>query len=338
MVLPPLSVRDAAGAIAIRFNPHKRIGCIMTKGTRPSKRRRTGAAANDDGESGTHNTVVSPAVVTSNTAAPTTSGAVEQLNVIASQFHTMRVEKSTINGYSSKVRGIKKFFSVTEGMDRYLKLDGEILLPLQENVIRPLFAWLAVNPDLSRSKADNPETHGEEDEADDDDDDAMEPAPFQVMKVTDARSRTNPRKRGRRRNKNEESSDDESSDDDDDEPADYGFDGFDAATVMAANIATMSASCMQGYKSALLWYYDEMKVAMDDKTNHWLDEFVAAYKKYVARKKQNGVMKLTEGKTYIQFQDYITLSKVMTEQLLLCNNLISLFHLLCRRCCAWVLQ
>jgi len=66
------------------------------------------------------------------------------------------------------------------------------------------------------------------------------------------------------------------------------------ATVSAAenhmNLVTITKDTMQGYVSALKWYYKENKVVMDDKVIQELSTIVAGYKKIVATKKKNGVM------------------------------------------------
>ena len=36
---------------------------------------------------------------------------------------------------------------------------------------------------------------------------------------------------------------------------------------------TISASCIQGYKSALRWYYKEKNVSMDSSINEWIDVY-----------------------------------------------------------------
>ncbi len=45
---------------------------------------------------------------------------------------------------------------------------------------------------------------------------------------------------------------------------------------------TISPSCMQGYKSALRWYYLEKQVTMDASINAWIDTFITGYKKSIA--------------------------------------------------------
>jgi hypothetical protein len=259
------------------------------------------------------------------------------LTTIAATFHTMRVQDSTIRGYTSKVNRMKQFFAETPGMSHCLSENGDIVLPLKLEELKALFAWLSVNPELSRS--------GQDEDEEDHHEDAETPEVIEILdhtmtaetqkegtkkrKIQQPKSTSNKKQKRKKRSKSDEDDDvdedtsNQSAEDDHDSAEhDFGIDGVDANDYMAANIATMSISAMQGYKSALLWYYDEMKVLMDEENNRWLDDFIRAYKRFVAQKKQNGVMKLTEGKTYIQFQDYIILSEV-------CNKNLMSFYYIC---------
>jgi hypothetical protein len=74
--------------------------------------------------------------------------------------------------------------------------------------------------------------------------------------------------------------------------------------VFAVNKITMSHACMQGYKSALGWYYAEHGCRMDPDLDDWLDNFIKGYKKTVAEKKEKGIMKLSEGKSSLRFIGY----------------------------------
>jgi hypothetical protein len=58
---------------------------------------------------------------------------------------------------------------------------------------------------------------------------------------------------------------------------------------------------MQGYKSALAWYYRKYDRTLNDDINKWIDEFVKGYRKDVADKKSRGVMSITEGKSPLSF-------------------------------------
>ena len=74
--------------------------------------------------------------------------------------------------------------------------------------------------------------------------------------------------------------------------------------VFAVNKVTMSHACMQGYKSALGWYYAEHGCRLDSLLDDWLDNFIKGYKKTVAEKKEKGIMKISEGKSSLSFGGY----------------------------------
>jgi len=94
---------------------------------------------------------------------------------------------------------------------------------------------------------------------------------------------------------------DEDQDEDEDEV--HGIDG-EEADAFANNRATISHSCMQGYKSALVWHYAEKGQTLDPLLNSWCDNFINGYKKTVADKKSRGVMAITEGKAPLSFSGY----------------------------------
>jgi hypothetical protein len=47
---------------------------------------------------------------------------------------------------------------------------------------------------------------------------------------------------------------------------------------------TISASCMQGYKSTLCWFNKEKQETMDSSIDEWIDTFITGYKKSNANK------------------------------------------------------
>ena len=47
---------------------------------------------------------------------------------------------------------------------------------------------------------------------------------------------------------------------------------------------------MQGYRSALLWLYQEMGLVISSDILFWLNNFTSGYKKTIADKKSRGVM------------------------------------------------
>ena len=72
---------------------------------------------------------------------------------------------------------------------------------------------------------------------------------------------------------------DENQDEDEDEV--HAIDGEEVDT-FANNRATISHSCMQRYKSAIVWYYAEKGQTLDPLLNSWCDNFINGYKKTVA--------------------------------------------------------
>jgi hypothetical protein len=57
----------------------------------------------------------------------------------------------------------------------------------------------------------------------------------------------------------------------------------------------MSVSCIQGYKSAIKWFYEQQHLTLDASINNWLDKFIKGYKRIVNDKKQRGIMAVFEG-------------------------------------------
>jgi hypothetical protein len=100
-----------------------------------------------------------------------------------------------------------------------------------------------------------------------------------------------------KKKRNEEEHDGEENDDADADDV-AGEDAF------ANNRATISHSCMQGYKSALAWYYGEKGQSLESSLNSWCDNFINGYKKTVADKKLRGVMAISEGKAPLSFCGY----------------------------------
>lgn len=72
---------------------------------------------------------------------------------------------------------------------------------------------------------------------------------------------------------------------------------------------TISASTMQGYKSALKWYYDEQGVDFSSEIDKWLDNFIQGYKKIISEKRRRGIMPITEGKSPISFNGYRSIAE-----------------------------
>lgn len=60
-------------------------------------------------------------------------------------------------------------------------------------------------------------------------------------------------------------------------------------------VRTVSTNCMQSYKSALLWYYDEHGILWSDESNKFCESFIDGYQKIVQAKREDGVMNINEG-------------------------------------------
>ena len=104
--------------------------------------------------------------------------------------------------------------------------------------------------------------------------------------------------RRRRRRLVDVNHDDDDNDEDREEVENEGEDVF------ARRNVTISASTMQGYKSALKWYYDEKGIEFASDIDKWLDNFIQGYKKIVSEKRRRGIMPITEGKSPISFSGY----------------------------------
>jgi len=86
-----------------------------------------------------------------------------------------------------------------------------------------------------------------------------------------------------------------------------------AEDVFAERKITISASCMQGYKSALLWWYKEKKIIIDKDIDSHLNQLIKGYEVVIAKKKATGVMNISEGKSALSFSGYIEICKIMMK-------------------------
>ncbi len=156
-----------------------------------------------------------------------------------------RITDSTKSNYKCKINIMKSFFIQNPQYSNCV-VDGNIVLPLEDQAIKSFFSWLSVNTNLPKKKnrarieeADQDPLENQENEEDD---------PFAINKVT------------------------------------------------------ISAACMQAYKSALMWFHRQHAMAMSPQLISYLDEFLQGYKKTVAEKKSKGVMNIVEGKSPLSFQ------------------------------------
>ena len=88
------------------------------------------------------------------------------------------------------------------------------------------------------------------------------PLNLEILKVLFGWLSTNTDLPKKKKKKSEEDSDDDS---------DSESDNDDGETCFADNEITISHSCMQGYKSALVWYYSEKGLTMASNLNEWCD-------------------------------------------------------------------
>lgn len=111
--------------------------------------------------------------------------------------------------------------------------------------------------------------------------------------------------RGRRRNNIVESTTDpvgNAEEDDEDDDGDGNVDG-DSGNLFDESIhkATISVSCMQGYKSAIGWYYKLRHLKLSPEIDDWVENFIQGYTRIIARKRESGVMKIREGKSHLTY-------------------------------------
>lgn len=92
--------------------------------------------------------------------------------------------------------------------------------------------------------------------------------------------------------------------------------------IFADKKATISASCMQGYKSALSWLYaeEDANPPMSPAFEKWIAGFIHGYKKKIADKKAAGVMSVTEGKSKLAFTGYNEICKHLMKKAPLRNK------------------
>lgn len=213
--------------------------------------------------------------------------------------HTVssRVVKGSSRTYKSKLNTMKLFFASKPDFACYLSQTNDLIVPFSFDAVKGLFGWLSLNTDIPLNKKRHrgsahtdpdqpmPDLIEEVGDDDDDNDDAVELENAAVTGESEAveQSQTS----------------------------------VDATTgvldMFATNEVTVAHSTMQGYKSALKWYYEEKKVTMEAEVDRWLDTFVHGYKRIVADKKERGVMSITEGKSPFDFKSYKLLATKMLK-------------------------
>ena len=210
----------------------------------------------------------------------------------ANHIVELRVVEKTKGNYRGKIRQIIKYLNLTtQSKNRWIR-GNEIRIPLSDAIIKQLFGYLSMNTDLPKKKRGirrlREDEHVEQNvqvnvqveqdeqiEHDDDDDDEEE----------------------------EDNNDIDESANHDTTSSSISFvnNSVEEGTVFATNEITISHSCMQGYKSALGWYYRERNQELSHTISRWIDDFIKGYKKSIADKKSRGVMCITEGKSPLSF-------------------------------------
>lgn len=74
---------------------------------------------------------------------------------------------------------------------------------------------------------------------------------------------------------------------------------------------TIAVSTMQGYKSAIVNYFQLKQVVWSKEFDNWVEQYIDGYGKLIAEKKEKGVMAMQEGKNHLQFSAYQELTKYM---------------------------
>jgi hypothetical protein len=88
-----------------------------------------------------------------------------------------------------------------------------------------------------------------------------------------------------------------------------------------------SHSTLTGYVTAIKHYYKENRIAIDFETNAYLKDFGKGFKRVVAQKKNEGIMKNFEGKIGVTFIIYCKLAKLALFACSARSAFASLVHL-----------
>jgi hypothetical protein len=197
----------------------------------------------------------------------------------AQHMKSKRVVDNTRRCYEGKLNVIKiHLLSDPSTLDQ-VDINNNIIVPLSKELANAIFGWLSTNTDIPKKgrktrKAVQDIEANEDDDADveeDDEEEYHDETEEEVLPLVP--------------------------DEDDD--------------VFALKKITMSSSCMQGYKSALLWLYRENNVIMSAEIDAEIEEIIKGYKKTVALKKSGGIMKLQEGKSSISFNGYSAIAEAL---------------------------
>jgi hypothetical protein len=210
----------------------------------------------------------------------------------------MRVEKSTVKNYKGKINRIQLFFLSVDDpivLDRAIGESGDLVVPLCEEDIKRVFSWLSTDRDLPKRRKVRSSTAASSSSSVD----------VPILAVDNVIGVDN------EPNLDEEYEDE---DEDEDELNTTQVDADPNAVFEGSRSqATISSSCMQGYKSALLWYYGQKNVSMSADIDDYIEDFISGYAKLVQQKKATGVMELKEGKSHMQFLGYLSINKYLTS-------------------------
>jgi hypothetical protein len=189
-----------------------------------------------------------------------------------------RITKQTKKSYIAKVKRITQYLQKTywNSPSRALIFETRerIKVPLPQETLEAIFGWLATDTSLARPKKKKniPIT----DQVNDDDDDVAAAAEDGDDNVNDERSTME--------------------------------NAIPESDPESLNKVTMSASSLSGYRSALLWYYEQNNHIPTQAESKFMSDCYHGYMKRVAIKKQRGIMDQEEGMTGFSFRGYCDLA------------------------------
>lgn len=79
--------------------------------------------------------------------------------------------------------------------------------------------------------------------------------------------------------------------------------------------ATCSISCIQQYKSALVWHMDQFNMKLSDSANSRINKIIGGYKTMVAEKKSRGIMPQKEGKSHLSILQYNDICTIFAKMM-----------------------
>ena len=192
-----------------------------------------------------------------------------RLRLNAERIVSNRVKSNSKGNYLGKINTIKLYLLSREDHVTLIDQNNEIIVPLSSGVVEDLFSWLSTNTNLPKKRTRRRTININDGDVDDDD---------QII------------------------GDDDDVEEDDENNINNNADIDES--IFAENSITISSSCMQGYKSALIWLYKEKRIPFSSDINNWCETFILGYKRNIADKKSRGIMSITEGKSPLSFQGY----------------------------------